>query len=315
MNTRRIRANCLLLTTAVVWGFAFAFQKVGADFLGAFSFNGVRFVFAAIALSPVVYIFSGSAETGIKKLIPSKMEIIAGFCAGLALYTASFLQQAGIAHTSAGKAAFITGLYLVIVPIYGLFWKQKAHISVWIAVIMAVTGMYFLSIHEEQLRIGNGDFIVFIGAFLWAAHIMVVDRFNPKVDPLKFSWIQFASAAGLSLITALFVEFDTLTVTNIRLALIPLLYAGVCSAGIGYTLQIIGQKDARPAPATLILSLEAVFAVAGGYFLLGETMGMRETFGCVLMVGGMILAQYKELMRPQPTGEHARIDPQCTTDL
>ena len=297
MNTRRIRANCLLLTTAVVWGFAFAFQKMGADFLGAFSFNGVRFAFATIALIPVVYIFSKSTETGIKKLIPTKMEMIAGFCAGLALYMASFLQQAGIEHTTAGKAAFITGLYLVIVPIYGLFWKQKVHISGWAAIVMAVVGMYFLSI-DEQLSIGSGDLIVFFSAFMWAAHIMVVDRFNPKVDPLKFSWIQFASAATLSLITALFVELDTLTFANIKLAIIPLLYAGVCSAGIGYTLQIIGQKDARPAPATLILSLEAVFAVVGGYFLLAEIMGMREALGCALMIGGMILAQYKELTKP-----------------
>jgi len=275
---------------------------MGADFLGPFSFNGVRFAFATIALIPVVYIFSTSSATGVKRLIPSKIELIAGFSAGLALYTASFLQQAGIEHTTSGKAAFITGLYLVIVPIYGLFWKQKVHISVWFAVAMAATGLYFLSV-DEAFSIGSGDMIVFIGAFIFAAHIMVVDRFNPSVDPLKFSWLQFASASVLSLATAMFAEFNTLTFTNISLAMIPLLYAGVCSAGIGYTFQIIGQKDARPAPATLILSLEAVFAVVGGYFLLGEVMGMRENLGCALMVGGMVLAQYKELRRG---GEYCR---------
>ena len=295
MNKRGMRANFLLLSAAIVWGFAFAFQKMGADFLGAFSFNGIRFAMAAIALLPVVYIF-GKGTAGIKRFIPTKTEVIAGLCAGSALFFASFLQQFGIGYTTAGKSAFITGLYLVIVPIYGLFRKQKVHITVWIAIIMAVTGMYFLSI-DDAFTINRGDFIVFIGAFIWAAHIMVVDVFNPKVDPLKFSWLQFAAASALSLITALFAERGALNPANIRMAIIPLLYAGVCSAAIGYTLQIIGQKDARPAPATLILSLEAVFAVIGGYFILNELLGARELFGCALMVGGMVLAQYKELTR------------------
>jgi drug/metabolite transporter (DMT)-like permease len=295
MNTRRLRANGLLLTTAIVWGFAFAFQKMGADFLGAFSFNGVRFVFAVIALVPVVYFFSPSLEKGIKRLIPTKAELIAGACGGFVIYIASFFQQAGLAYTTAGKAAFISGLYLVIVPLYGLFWKQKVHVSVWAAIAMAITGMYFLTINEE-FTIGGGDTVVFIGAFIWAAHIMIVDRFNPSVDPLKFSWLQFAAAAVFSLITALFVEFETLTYVNIRLAIIPLLYSGICSAGIGYTLQILGQKDARPAPAALIMSLESVFAVIGGFFILSEIMGIRESLGCALMIGGMILAQYKELV-------------------
>ena len=213
-----------------------------------------------------------------------------GALAGCVLFLGSSLQQIGLSDTTAGKAAFITGLYMVIVPLLGIFLKHRVHINTWIGVTLAVVGLYFLSV-TESFSIGKGDLVELAGAVFWAIHILTIDHFAKKVDALKLSFVQFVTCSILSMSVALI--FEKITVYGLTQALIPILYGGIGSVGIAYTLQIIGQKHAKPSHAAIILSLESLFAAIGGLLILHEYLGGRAYVGCALMLAGMLLSQMK----------------------
>lgn len=292
--SKGLKANMLLLLTAAIWGFAFVAQRVGSQNLGAFTFNGIRFALGAFSLMPLIVYFDKknkgerNDEGSPEKSLPSK--ILPGVIVGTALFTAATLQQKGLAYTTAGKASFITGLYMVFVPLFGIFLKHRIGKNAWLGVGLAVVGLYLLSINEN-FSIGYGDLLELIGAVIWAIHILVIDHFSKKIDPLKLSCMQFITCSVLSLISALM--FEKVTSAGLSNALIPILYGGLLSVGVAYTLQVVAQKDAKPSHAAIILSMESVFGAIGGMMLLGERMTARGYIGCVLIFGGIILTQVK----------------------
>lgn len=292
MDKREMRVNILLLITAFTWGMAFPFQKIASQYLGAFSINAVRFIIASIAIIPVIFM----SRKHIKSIFPEKIDLIAGVVAGTVLFLASLLQQAGLEYTTSGKAAFITGLYVVIVPIAGFFMHQTIHFTMWISVVIAAVGMFFLSI-DSNFTIQGGDLIVLTGAFFWAGHILTVDFFNHKINELNFALIQFITVGVFSLIGAFITEHETFTVQNINNVILPLAYIGVFSTALGYTLQIIAQKYAKPASTAIILSMEAVFAVICAFAILSERLSSREFLGCTIMFSAMMLAQAKSFKK------------------
>lgn len=281
----------ILALTAFIWGTAFVAQSVGMDYLGPFTFNGVRNFIGAVSLLPCIWILQkieGKNENAEKIKGTGKDLLIGGISCGLCLFAASSLQQIGIQYTTTGKAGFITAFYIVLVPVLGIFLHKKTGWKVWTAVVIAVIGLYFLCI-TEKLSIGKGDIFIFACALIFALHIMVIDYFSPRVDGVKMSCIQFFVCGMVSLIPMFVLEKPTME--GILLSMGPLLYAGVLSSGVAYTLQIIGQKNVNPAIASLILSLESCFAVLAGWIVLGQQLSMRESIGCVLMFTAIILAQ------------------------
>lgn len=288
MNNGEMKSNLLLMLTAAIWGFAFVAQRVGMQYLGAFTFNGVRFALGSISLVPLIIYFKNKKTAEQRSEVAPASAIVPGIIAGTVLFLGASLQQAGLAYTTAGKAAFITGLYIVLVPLLGVFLKQRIGVNTWIGVMLAVSGLYFLSVNED-LTIALGDFLEIIGAFFWAVHILVIDRFTNKVDTLKLSFVQFATCSVLSIIAAFI--FEDVSVSDISRAAIPILYGGLLSVGVAYTLQVVAQKHAKPSHAAIILSLESVFAALGGALLLKENLGSRGYFGCTLMFAGMLLTQ------------------------
>lgn len=282
--------NLLLLLTAFIWGSAFVAQSVGMDYLGPFTFNSIRSIMGGITLLPVIFIRKRKAgtkgedrHTGDRKTL-----IIGGLCCGIALAAASSLQQIGIMYTTAGKAGFITALYILIVPILGLFLGKSPGIRVWFGVALAVAGMYFLCI-TDGLSISRGDLLVFLCAIVFSVHILVIDYFAPKVDGVCLSCIQFF-VSGILCGIPMFVSEQPMN-SQVTAAWMPLIYAGVLSSGVAYTLQIIAQKNTDPTVACLLLSLESVFSALTGWVILGEQMSGRELFGCALMFTAVILAQ------------------------
>jgi drug/metabolite transporter (DMT)-like permease len=222
----------------------------------------------------------------------------AGIICGCILFTAASLQQVGLVHTSAGKAAFITGLYIVLVPILGIFLKHHTHVSIWLGVAVATIGLYFLCV-TESFSIVNADLLELVGAFFWAAHILVIDHYTRKIDVLKLCIIQFTTCSVLSMAIALF--YEKITLSGLYLATIPILYGGICSVGIAYTLQVVGQKHAKPSHAAIILSMETVFASLGGLLILQENLGFRGYMGCLLMLAGMLISQLPNMMKNTTT--------------
>lgn len=283
----KTKASLQLLLAAAIWGFAFVAQRVGMDYLGPFTFNGIRFALGSLSLLPLIWYYRGNAglpATNEKPLNSLHM----GIAAGLILFIAASLQQIGLLYTSAGKAAFVTCLYIVLVPIAGLFLGRRIAGFVWAGSLLAVAGLYLLCI-KEGLSISYGDMLVLVGAFFWTAHILFIDHVSRRVATLKLAMAQFATCSALSLVVAFWRE--TTSLSDILQAAIPILYGGLGSVGVAYTLQIVGQKAAPPTHAALILSLETVFATIGGFLLLGEVLGAQELLGCALMLGGMLLAQ------------------------
>lgn len=287
MTKKELRANVLLLLTAAIWGLAFVAQRMGSDHLGAFAFNGIRFAIGSISLVPLIIILNKKNKY---ESCESKNIIKYGIIAGIVLFGAASLQQAGVAYTTAGKAGFITGLYMVIVPVLGIFIKQRVGKNTWIGIALAVIGLYMLSVNEE-FSISKGDLLVLLSSVLWAIHILLIDNFSKKVDSLKLSSLQFAACSILSFIVAGI--FEDFSLHNVQLAIIPILYGGIFSVGIAYTLQVVAQKDAKPSHAAILLSTESVFAVIGGTILLGESLGVKEIFGCILIFIAIIIAQIK----------------------
>lgn len=280
----------MLFLTAFIWGTAFVAQSVGMDYLGPFGFNGIRSLIGGVALLPCIYILGkinkNSNEKGDVKTLAA-----GGICCGLALFAASSMQQIGIQYTTAGKAGFITAFYIVLVPVFGIFLGKKTGWKIWLAVALALAGLYFLCI-TESFSVGRGDIYVFIGALLFTVHILVIDYFAPRTDGVKMSCIQFFVAGILSMFPMS--AFETTTVEGIMRSWGPLLYAGVLSCGVAYTLQIIGQKNMNPTVASLILSLESCISVLAGWAILGEQLSVREGVGCILMFAAIVLAQIPE---------------------
>ena len=286
-----MKNNILLVLTALIWGCAFVAQSVGMDYVGPFTFNMARFLIGAIVLLPVIWFMDRQRKTGAEKGAGQKTLIIGGICCGIALAVASTLQQWGILFTTVGKAGFITAMYIVIVPLLGIFIGKKVRPLIIGCVAIAVVGFYFLCM-TESLRLGLGDFLVLLCAIAFSIHILVIDHFSPKVDGVKMSAIQFLTAAIISAVPTLLWEQPV--VTEILQAWQPVLYAGVMSCGVAYTLQIIAQKNADPTVASLLLSLESVFSVLAGWVLLGQGLSLKEMFGCVLIFCAIILAQLPE---------------------
>ncbi|MFC1829132.1 DMT family transporter [Thermodesulfobacteriota bacterium] len=294
MKTKTLKSDALLLLTATIWGFAFVAQRAGMAHVGPFLFNGVRFALGSAVLLPLILRNharqnrSGEAL----KIVSVKTVVLGGGFAGLSLFIGASLQQVGLVYTTAGNAGFITGLYVVIVPILGLIWKQRPSAGTWAGAILAAMGLYFLSITGD-FTISFGDLLELIGAFFWAGHVLVLGWLSPQIDSLKLAFTQFTTCSILSLITA--IVFEVISLQGLYQAAIPILYGGVLSVGVAYTLQVVAQKNAHPAHAAILLSLEAVFAALGGWVLLGETLSMRGLFGCSLMLSGMILSQLFEV--------------------
>jgi drug/metabolite transporter (DMT)-like permease len=287
MKSKEIKAVFILLLTAAIWGFAFVAQRAGMEHIGAFTYNGIRFALGSASLLPIIY-FSGknNKDAEAKPKADLKTTIKSGIMAGCILFIAASFQQVGLIYTTAAKAGFITSLYIVLVPVLGIFLKQKTYSTTWIGAVTAAVGLYFLSINED-FSIQLGDLLQLIGAFFWAAHIQVIDRFVKNVDAVKLSSAQFATCSILSLITAFALE--DISIGGIYLALIPILFGGIMSVGVAYTLQAVGQRYAKPAHAAIALSMEAVFAAIGGMLILKETMNLRGYFGCALMLAGMLI--------------------------
>lgn len=297
----KCRSNMLLLLAAAIWGFAFVAQRVGMEFIGPFSFNGLRFALGAVSLLPLLLYSRKPARVEAPVAAESSWRI--GLLAGIILFIAASLQQIGLIYTTAGKSAFITCLYIVLVPLAGIFLKQRIMLSTWLGSILAVIGLYFLCV-KESFAISYGDFLELLGAFFWAAHILYIDHYARKVNSLYLAFFQFLTCAILSLGVA--VTMETITLTGVIQAGVPILYGGICSVGIAYTLQIIGQKNAAPSHAAIILSMETVFAAIGGWLILNEQLGFQELMGCVLMMAGMLLSQLTNI---QPA---ANVQPQHT---
>jgi len=295
MRSTTLKSDSLLLLTSLIWGFAFVAQRMGMDHVGPFIFNGIRFALGAMVILP--FIFFSRTPTNRAPSTSNRYLIYGGIILGLTVFGGASLQQYGLVYTTAGNAGFITGLYVVFVPILGLFRKQFPHFTVWIAALLAVIGLYFLSV-TESFNLVFGDMLVLIGAVFWAAHVVIIGVMSPKVNALKLALIQYLVCSILSLVVALAVETNTLD--GIIKATIPILYGGILSVGIAYTLQVIAQKTAPPSHAAIILSLEAVFAAIGGWLVLNEQLGNREIFGCGLMLLGMLVAQYRALKKKNP---------------
>lgn len=286
----------LLLLTAFIWGVAFVAQSVGMDYVGPLTFNGSRFIIGAIFLIPCIAFLDKLKEKENQaacKNIPAapqnkKVLITGGICCGIAIAAASTLQQYGIAYTTVGKAGFITALYIVIVPILGIFLKKKPRLIIWLSVLLALVGLYFLCM-TDSLSFSKGDTLVLLCAFVFSLHIMIIDHFSPMVDGVRMSCIQFAVAGVLCGIPALIFEHPTFS--SLIAAWAPILYAGILSCGVAYTLQIVAQKNYDPTVASLLLSLESVFSVLAGWVILHQALSPREIFGCVLVFIAIILVQ------------------------
>jgi drug/metabolite transporter (DMT)-like permease len=290
MNPTTVKSDALLLTTAIIWGFAFVAQRVGMDYVGPFTFNGIRFAIGGLSLLPLV-VMSREKRTAANHIFPRpglKTIMFGGSALGLTLFGGASLQQIGLVYTTAGKAGFITGLYVIIVPILGLIWRQQPGIGTWIGAFLAAGGLYFLSI-TEKFTIEPGDLLVLIGAFFWAVHVLIIGWLSPRINPIKLAFSQYMACSILSLATAFVIE--VITPDSIFQAAIPILYGGLLSVGIAYTLQVVAQRDAHPAHAAILLSLEAVFAAIGGWLILGEIISPRGLVGCGLMLLGMLLSQ------------------------
>lgn len=286
----KVKNGLMLFMTAFIWGTAFVAQSVGMDYLEPFTFNGVRSLIGGVALLPCIWILQ--RINGENKNAGSKKDMITGGVAcGILLFAASSLQQIGLKYTPAGKAGFITAFYIVIVPVLGIFLHKRIGWKIWLAVVLAIVGLYFLCI-TDSFSIGKGDILVFLCALVFAVHILTIDHFAPRVDGVKMSCIQFFVCGILSL--PFMFTIETPKMSAVTAAWMPLLYAGVLSCGVAYTLQILGQKNVNPAVASLILSLESCFSVLAGWIVLGEMLSVRESVGCVLMFAAIILAQLPE---------------------
>ncbi len=313
MNRFILRQSLLLFLTAVIWGVAFVAQSAGMDYVGPFTYNGVRCILGGLVLLPCIALLdrlqggrsaqgdaAAQAAEGMKTeeaLMPTAAEArkrsrrqlaAGGICCGVILFVASSLQQLGIQYTSVGKAGFLTAMYILLVPVMGLFVHKKVGMKVWIGVVFAVCGLYLLCM-TNGFKLERGDALVLACAVVFSLHILVIDYFSPKVDGVRMSCIQFWVCGIVALLCSFVFEHPDLN--SILAAWQPVCYGGIMSCGVAYTLQIVGQKGMNPTVASLILSLESVVSVVAGFMILGQTMSRRELLGCSLMIVAIVLAQ------------------------
>jgi drug/metabolite transporter (DMT)-like permease len=285
-----LKSDVLLLVTAAIWGFAFVAQRAGMEHVGPFGFNGIRFALGCLVLLPLILACRRDhtrAKAGPSAASPGRT-LQGGLLAGGVLFAGASFQQVAMVYTQAVNAGFITGLYVIIVPIMGVFLGHKSHAGTWIGAVLAVAGMYLLSV-TGTFKVAFGDVLVFIGAIFWACHVHVIGWVSPQGDALGISFIQYAVCSALSVLVSAVCEDNT--AAGYISACLPILYGGIVSVGVAYTLQVVAQKKARPSHAALIMCLEAVFAAIGGHFLLGEVLTARGLAGCALMLAGMFISQ------------------------
>lgn len=294
---KNFTGSILLIITAVIWGTSFVSQKLGMNYVEPLTFGASRFLLGAVILVPVILIFDRinkriykSLDDKKKTIYNSKDLIIGGTLCGASLFLGAWFQQWGIVYTPAGKAGFITALYIVLVPVFGLFLHKKVSKVVWLGVAFAAVGLYLLCI-KEGFTMQKGDVIVLAATIFWAAQILVVDAYVGKTDGLRLSFVQFLTAGIFSTIAALI--FETPKLETIIACSGPILYTAIMVVGVAYTLQIIGQKSTDPTIAAIILSMESLFAVISGGIFLGETMTIKEIIGCILMLVAVIITQVK----------------------
>ncbi len=293
-----------LVITAVVWGFAFVAQTAGSSHVGTFLFNGIRFLLGALSLVPVIAIFEKKSADPNTDASMMKTTVIAGLVCGVVLFSASTLQQLGVElynkagyPDSSGRAGFLTALYMVIVPLIGLFMKKRPSVFTWGGIVLAVAGMFFVSL-KDGFAIAGSDLVVLGCALLFAVHIVVIDKFGEGMYSLRFAMTQFIVCGVLSLAgwgITLLCGAEPEALSDVTAALVPILYGGFGSVGVAYTCQILGQKNAEPAFASVILSTESMFSVIGGAIILGERMTGRGYLGCALIFAGVLLTQVQNL--------------------
>lgn len=285
MKARKARGNFLLLLTAMIWGSSFVAQSAGADLISPAFFNGTRMLLGSLLLSPL-------AVYRMRRYVPASSRrtlLLGGACCGVLMFTGSYMQQTGIAYTTAGKAGFLTAMYVVLVPVLGIFLKKKPRPILWVSVALACVGLYFLCFTDKTFSLAMGDAAMLGGAVMFALHIMVVDHFSPLVDGVCLSFVQFLTAGSLGMVVAFITEQPSFAALSA--AAVPILYTGVFTMGVAYTLQIVAQKDTDPTVASLILCMESVFAVVFGWLILHETLSLREGVGSVFMFVAVLLAQ------------------------
>ena len=284
MKSDTLKSDLVLLLAAAIWGLAFVAQRIGMDHVGPFTFNGLRFVLGGLSLLPFVWLSRKKTYAG------SDGDLIkSGMVSGVVLFAGISFQQVGIVYTTAGKAGFITGLYVVMVPIIGLFLRQaKTGTGTWAGAGLASIGMYLLSVTRD-MDVNFGDMLVFFSAICFACHLIVIERFCTRFSTAALSLVQCTVCAVLSLGVA--AVFETFVLADILKITIPLIYGGVFSVGVAYSLQIYGQKNSPASHAAIILCLESVVAAIGGWIILNEILSGRAIFGCVLMLAGMLVSQ------------------------
>ena len=286
MQSQALRADLLMLITAMIWGSAFVAQRLGMDSIGPFLYTGLRFALACLVLLPVLALLQRRQQRPVAPL--NRNLLIGGVIMGLALSLGINLQQVGLLFTTVTNSGFITGLYVIVVPILGLLIGQRSSAGIWLGASLAVVGMFLLSV-GEGFSVASGDWLQLAGAFVWGIHVLLVGFFASRHDPLRLAFIQFATCAVISLLLAVF--FETATLNGIVHAAPAILYGGLFGVAVGFTLQVVAQQHAIASHAAIILSLEAVFAAIAGALLLGEVLALRGYLGCALMFGGMLLAQ------------------------
>lgn len=304
MHKNPLKGTALLLIGSFIWGTTFVAQSLGTNHLDAFSFNCVRNFIGVFALIPVLLwqLRSKSKDMNTVQELRSVFTrdlILGGIICGTALCLASNFQQLGVEYSTVGKSAFITTLYIVLVPLLGIFFKKKLSLQIWFSVILAMIGLYLLCMKNEAFVLGTGDIYLLLCAFFFTIQITAIDHFAPKVNSIALSMMQFFVTAVLSGICMLFNELPT--IENILDAAFPLLYAGVLSSGIAYTFQIIGQKHLSATVASLIMSLESVFATLAGWLVLKEILSTNELIGCGLVFAAVILSQLPSKIKKEQT--------------
>lgn len=295
MSAKHSKNFILLFLTAFIWGVAFVAQSVAMDYIGPYTFNAVRSLLGGIVLVPCVFLF-GQKKKAVKDKDQAKETaldrprdmVTGGLLCGIMLFLSTTLQQVGIQYTTVAKAGFITALYIILVPILGIFLKKRVSFQIWMSVVIAIIGLYLLCM-KGSFYLGQGDFLMLVCSLCFALHILVIDHFTDKVSGVKLSCIQFFVCGLLSCV--LMFLFEKPAVSDILSAWLPIVYAGVFSSGVAYTLQIIGQKGTDPTIASLILSLESVVSVLAGWIILRQSLTPKEILGCLLMFGAIILAQ------------------------
>jgi len=282
-----LTADLLLFITAVIWGFAFVAQRVGMSHMGPFTFNGIRFSLGALALLPFLGLVRQRQGQIQKK--PFKTYIGPMILTGLVLFAGASLQQVGLVGTTAGKAGFITGLYVILVPMLALLWGVRTHLAHWVGALLAVVGLYLLSVREGW-SVSAYDLVVLAGAFVWAVHVHLIAKYSDMVGPVRLAISQFAVCGTLSAIAALL--FEPISLSGIGDGIWAILYGSFLSVGLAYTLQVIAQRKANPSHVVIILSLEGAFAALGGWLVLGEILAPRDILGAGLMMTGMLVSQF-----------------------